>query len=138
MKSYFLPLGSGYWKYYNSAWDSFWCCTGSGAEEFAKFADTIYFHDDQGVYVNLFIASELNWPEKGPPTVAVRLLPAAATAPASTCPATSSSRSLRAWMDAWLAGSTAYRARPSAGEGDPDHALHGGGQQPSDLASSTS
>jgi uncharacterized protein len=65
LKSYFLPLGSGYWKYYNSAWDSFWCCTGSGAEEFAKFADTIYFHDDQGVYVNLFIASELNWPEKG-------------------------------------------------------------------------
>src|SRR5439155_1293886 len=26
--------------------------------------DTIYFHDAQGVYVNLFIASELNWPEK--------------------------------------------------------------------------
>ena len=65
LKSYFLPLGSGYWKYYNSAWDSFWCCTGTGAEEFAKFADSIYFHDDRGVYVNLFIASELNWPDKG-------------------------------------------------------------------------
>ena len=65
LKSYFLPLGSGYWKYYNSAWDSFWCCTGTGAEEFAKFADTIYFHDDQGVFVNLFIASELNWPDRG-------------------------------------------------------------------------
>jgi hypothetical protein len=64
-KSYFLPLGSGYWKYYNSPWDSFWCCTGTGAEEFAKFADSIYFHDDHGVYVNLFVASELNWPEKG-------------------------------------------------------------------------
>ena len=65
MKSYFLPLGSGYWKYYNSAWDSFWCCTGTGAEEFAKFADTIYFHDDRGVTVNLFIPSELDWAEKG-------------------------------------------------------------------------
>jgi uncharacterized protein len=65
LKSYFLPLGSGYWKYYNSAYDSFWCCTGSGAEEFAKFADSIYFHDDRGVWVNLFIASELNWPDKG-------------------------------------------------------------------------
>jgi len=64
-KSYFLPLGSGYWKYYNSAYDSFWCCTGTGAEEFAKFADSIYFHDDRGVYVNLFIASELNWPDRG-------------------------------------------------------------------------
>ncbi len=64
LKSYYLPLGSGYWKFYNSAWDSFWCCTGTGAEEFAKFADSIYFHDERGVYVNLFIASELSWPEK--------------------------------------------------------------------------
>src|SRR5215472_7424684 len=64
-KSYFLPLGSGYWKYYNSAYDSFWCCTGTGAEEFAKFADCIYFRDDRGVYVNLFIPSELNWADKG-------------------------------------------------------------------------
>ncbi len=65
LKSYFLPLGSGYWKYYGSALDSFWCCTGTGAEEFAKFADSIYFHDDHGIFVNLFIASELNWAEKG-------------------------------------------------------------------------
>jgi uncharacterized protein len=65
MKGYFLPLGSGLWKYYNSVWDSYWCCTGTGAEEFAKFADSIYFHDDRGLYVNLFIASELNWADKG-------------------------------------------------------------------------
>lgn len=64
-KGYFLPLAAGLWKYYNSDFDSFWCCTGTGIEEFAKFADTIYFHDDDGVYVNLFIASEMNWPEKG-------------------------------------------------------------------------
>lgn len=65
LKSYFLPLGRGWWKYYNTAYDSFWCCTGTGAEEFSKFNNTIYFHDARGVYVNLFIASELNWPEKG-------------------------------------------------------------------------
>ena len=52
-------------QYYNSPWYSFWCCTGTGAEEFSKFADTIYFHDQRGVFVNLFIASELSWPEKG-------------------------------------------------------------------------
>jgi hypothetical protein len=34
-------------------------------EEFAKTADSIYFHDDHGIYVNLFIASEVNWAEKG-------------------------------------------------------------------------
>ncbi|MDE3179742.1 MAG: glycoside hydrolase family 127 protein, partial [Acidobacteriota bacterium] len=65
LKSYFLPLGRGWWKYYNSPYDSFWCCTGTGAEEFSKFNNTIYFHDDNGVYINLFIASELSWPEKG-------------------------------------------------------------------------
>ena len=63
--SYFLPLGSGYWKYFNSTYDSFWCCTGTGVEEFAKTADTIYFRDDHGIFVNLFIASEVAWPEKG-------------------------------------------------------------------------
>jgi hypothetical protein len=65
LKSYFLPLGGGYWKYFGSPFDSFWCCTGTGVEEFAKFGDTIYFHDEHGLYVNLFIASELSWPEKG-------------------------------------------------------------------------
>lgn len=64
-KGYFLPLGAGLWKYYNSQWDSFWCCTGTGIEEFAKFGDTIYYRDDGGMWVNLFIASEVNWPEKG-------------------------------------------------------------------------
>ena len=65
LKSYFLPLGQGWWKYYNTPYDSFWCCTGTGLEEFSKFNDTIYFHDQDGIYVNLFIASEVNWPEKG-------------------------------------------------------------------------
>jgi DUF1680 family protein len=65
LKMYYLPLAAGYWKYYNSPTRSFWCCTGTGAEEFAKFADTIYFHDANSIYVNLFIASEVNWKQKG-------------------------------------------------------------------------
>jgi len=44
--------------------DSFWCCTGSGLENHAKYGDSIYFHDDDTLYVNLFIASEVRWPEK--------------------------------------------------------------------------
>jgi hypothetical protein len=62
---YYLPLQSGLWKTYATPNDSFWCCNGTGVEEFAKLNDTIYFHDDNSVYVNLFIASELDWPEKG-------------------------------------------------------------------------
>jgi len=62
---YYLPLGNGYSKIYAKPFDSFWCCNGTAAEEFAKLTDAIYFHDDNSVFVNLYIASELNWPEKG-------------------------------------------------------------------------
>jgi len=62
--SYFLPLGAGYWKYFNTPFDSFWCCTATGVEEYAKTGDSIYFHDDRAIFVNLFIASEVAWPEK--------------------------------------------------------------------------
>jgi len=65
LKQYFFPLAAGYWRYYNSAEESFWSCTGTGAEEFAKFNDTIYFHDAESVWVNQFISSELDWKEKG-------------------------------------------------------------------------
>ncbi len=64
LKMYYLSLKPGLWKTFGTRTDSFWCCTGTGAEEFAKLGDTIYFHDGQGIYVNLFIASELNWAEK--------------------------------------------------------------------------
>ncbi len=62
---YYYPLQTGMWKVFGKPLDAFWCCTGTGVEEFAKLTDTIYFHDDAGLYVNLFIASELKWPEKG-------------------------------------------------------------------------
>jgi DUF1680 family protein len=65
MMMYFVPLGPGYWKIFNTPYDSFWCCTGTGIENHAKYGDSIYFHDDNDVFVSLFIASELNWSDKG-------------------------------------------------------------------------
>ena len=62
---YYLALGSGYSKIYAMPFDSFWCCNGTGVEEFAKLTDTIYFHDDNSLFVNLYIASDVNWVEKG-------------------------------------------------------------------------
>ena len=63
--AYYLPLGSGYSKIYAKPFDSFWCCNGTAAEEFAKLTDTIYFHEENAVFVNLFVASEVDWPERG-------------------------------------------------------------------------
>jgi uncharacterized protein len=62
---YYVPLATGYWKVFASPRESFWCCTGTGVESFSKLADSIYFHDEDGLYVNLFVASELDWEEKG-------------------------------------------------------------------------
>ena len=65
LKQYFFPLAAGYWRAYNSPEESFWCCTGTGAEEFAKFADTIYFRRGSDIYVNQFIPSTLDWKDEG-------------------------------------------------------------------------
>jgi DUF1680 family protein len=62
---YYLSHGNGYSKIYAKPFDSFWCCSGTGAEEFAKLSDTIYFHDDNSIFVNLYISSDVDWPEKG-------------------------------------------------------------------------
>jgi DUF1680 family protein len=62
---YYLPLAAGYWKTFGKPFDAFWCCTGTGSEDYAKLVDTIYFHDDDSLYVNLYVDSQLEWPEKG-------------------------------------------------------------------------
>jgi DUF1680 family protein len=65
MMCYFLPLASGH-KEYSTPEDSFWCCTGTGIENHAKYGDSIFFHQGhEALYANLFIASELRWPALG-------------------------------------------------------------------------
>lgn len=63
-KLYYVNLASGLWKLFGTPGADYWCCTGTMSEAFAKLGDSIYFHDDRGIYVNLFIASELDWRER--------------------------------------------------------------------------
>ena len=65
MVCYYVPLRPGAFKTYSTPNDSFWCCVGTGMENHAKYGDTIFFHDDRSLYLNLFIASELTWRDKG-------------------------------------------------------------------------
>lgn len=65
LTQYYLSLTPGVWKTFNTEDKTFWCCTGSGVEEYSKLNDSIYWKDGEGLYVNLFIPSELNWAEKG-------------------------------------------------------------------------
>lgn len=52
-------------KNFSHAIDSWWCCVGTGLENHTKHGESIYFHSGDSLFVNLFIASELEWPEKG-------------------------------------------------------------------------
>lgn len=64
MTTYFQPMSTGYFKVFGQRFDKFWCCTGTGMENFTKLNDSIYFHTDSDVIINLYESSELTWDEK--------------------------------------------------------------------------
>jgi hypothetical protein len=77
--TYYVPLTPGAFRTYSTPEDSFWCCVGTGMENPARYGEAIYSRPAAqtpaggagragaagAVYVNLFLASELRWPEQG-------------------------------------------------------------------------
>ena len=61
MTTYFQPMASGYFKVYGEPFNRFWCCTGSGMENFTKLGESFYFAKDNMLVVNQYIASILEW-----------------------------------------------------------------------------
>lgn len=64
MFTYFMSLKPGHFKTFSTPFNSFWCCVGTGMENHTQYCNSIYFHDADNVYVNLYIPSQLTWPEK--------------------------------------------------------------------------
>lgn len=62
--TYYTSLLPGSFKQYSTPFDSFWCCVGTGMENHSKYAESIYFKDNQELLVNLYIPSRLHWKEK--------------------------------------------------------------------------
>ncbi len=62
---YFTPIRPGHYRVYSEPGQGFWCCVGTGMENPGKYGEFIYAHSKEGVYVNLFIASELTDPALG-------------------------------------------------------------------------
>jgi DUF1680 family protein len=58
MTTYFQPMKAGYSKVFGTEYGEFWCCQGTGIENFAKLNDSLYFTDDDDIYVNMFRSSE--------------------------------------------------------------------------------
>jgi len=62
---YFTSARPRHYRVYSVPNEAMWCCVGSGMENHSKYNQFIYTHVDNSLFVNLFVASELNWNEKG-------------------------------------------------------------------------
>ncbi len=62
---YFLPFGDVAYKTFSTTGDSWWCCVGTGMENPARYGEQVYFHHDDDLWVNLYLASRLDWRERG-------------------------------------------------------------------------
>ncbi len=62
---YFTPARPRHYRVYSAPNEGMWCCVGSGMENHGKYGQFIYSHAGDSLFINLFIASELNWKEKG-------------------------------------------------------------------------
>ncbi|NQU85878.1 MAG: glycoside hydrolase family 127 protein [Mariniphaga sp.] len=62
---YFTPARPRHYRVYSAPNEAMWCCVGTGMENHGKYNQLIYTHSNDSLFLNLFIASELNWKEKG-------------------------------------------------------------------------
>ncbi|MDX3243356.1 glycoside hydrolase family 127 protein [Streptomyces sp. ME18-1-4] len=62
--TYFVGMGPGAVREYDNIGT---CCGGTGMENHTKYQDSVYFRSAGGdaLYVNLYLASTLRWPERG-------------------------------------------------------------------------
>jgi uncharacterized protein len=71
-----LPITTGgrnfYYSDYRSAggmkvyrYDNYTCCSGTYFQNMAEYYNLIYFRDDDGLFVNLYVPSEATWTQRG-------------------------------------------------------------------------
>ena len=64
-KTYFVSTYPGHFKVYGTDENAFWCCTGTGMENPGRYNIGIYKMFQDGLYINLFIASTLTIADRG-------------------------------------------------------------------------
>ncbi|MBN1780048.1 glycoside hydrolase family 127 protein [bacterium] len=62
---YFTPARPRHYRVYSAPNEAMWCCVGTGMENHGKYNQFIYTHSNDSLYLNLFVASELDWKAKG-------------------------------------------------------------------------
>jgi len=65
MVAYFLPMAAGSRKGGEGGWSNptmdFWCCLGTLVQAQTRYAQYIYYEDNDGLVVSQYIPSELRW-----------------------------------------------------------------------------
>lgn len=59
--NYYTSMRPGHYRVFSRDYDAFWCCVGTGMENHAKYGEMIYAQAPNRLFVNLFIASQLDW-----------------------------------------------------------------------------
>ena len=62
---YFTSARPRHYRNYSAPNEAMWCCVGTGMENHGKYGQFVYTHQGDALFVNLFVASELNWKAKG-------------------------------------------------------------------------
>lgn len=67
---YFTSARPRHYRNYSAPNEAMWCCVGTGMEDHGKYGQFVWTHDkgvkaeDDALYVNLFVACELNWKDR--------------------------------------------------------------------------
>ena len=67
---YFTPARPRHYRNYSAPNEAMWCCVGTGMEDHGKYGQFVWTHEkgvkaeNDALYVNLFVASELNWKDR--------------------------------------------------------------------------
>ena len=67
---YFTSARPRHYRNYSAPNEAMWCCVGTGMEDHGNYGQFVWTHDkgvkaeDDALYVNLFVASELNWKDR--------------------------------------------------------------------------
>ncbi len=61
MTTYFQPMATGCFKTFSNEFNKFWCCTGSGMENFTKLATGMYYAYEGALIVNRYVSSRVEF-----------------------------------------------------------------------------
>ncbi|WP_344076492.1 beta-L-arabinofuranosidase domain-containing protein [Streptomyces crystallinus] len=113
--TYFTPLSPGGRRGVGPAWGggtwstdygTFWCCQGTGLEMHTRLMNSLYFHRDNTLIVNLFVPSVLTWTERGMTVTQTTSYPTSDTTTLQVTGNVGGTWAMRIRIPSWTSGAT--------------------------------